>query len=94
MEDDVGSAGVGKKADIILVDICPHLYPANICRHVVNFANGNDVDVDGDGRNRCGIGVWSLRTQDAVLETDSMLDRGGLAARDAGRLLGFGAEKA
>lgn len=46
MEDEIGSLEVGKKADIILIDMAqPHLYPANMPLYrVAYFANGNDVE--------------------------------------------------
>ena len=84
----VGSLEIGKKADVILVDLRrPHLYPANMpAFRVVCFANGNDVDtVIVDGRvlleNRDAIHL----DEDAILdaaqrETDLMLDRLGLRA--------------
>ena len=86
MEDDIGSLEVGKKADLILVDMRrPHLYPANMhVSHVVNFANGNDVrDVICDGRILMRDRRVLTVDEDAVLdaaqrETDLMLDRGGL----------------
>ncbi|MFO8174036.1 MAG: amidohydrolase family protein [Gemmatimonadota bacterium] len=45
MEADIGSLEVGKKADIILIDLFqPHLYPQNMPLYrVAYFANGNDV---------------------------------------------------
>ncbi len=57
---DLGSLEVGKKADIVLVDLRkPHLYPANMpLNRLAHFANAADVDtviVDGrilmQGRN-------------------------------------------
>jgi 5-methylthioadenosine/S-adenosylhomocysteine deaminase len=50
--DQVGSLEIGKKADIILVDIArPHLTPLTYAPHLLAFyVNGNDVDttiVDG-----------------------------------------------
>ncbi|HWQ70686.1 MAG TPA: amidohydrolase [Desulfitobacteriaceae bacterium] len=46
MKDEIGSLEVGKKADIILVDIeKPHLYPHNdICALLAYSAQGSDVD--------------------------------------------------
>ncbi len=44
--DDVGSIEPGKKADIIMIDLAPHLLPAttkNIISNIVYSANGNDV---------------------------------------------------
>lgn len=86
MDDDIGSIEVGKKADLVLVDMRrPHLYPANMhVSHVVNFANGNDVDtVICDGRvlmrGRKVLTVDEDRVLDeAQRECELMLDRGGL----------------
>jgi 5-methylthioadenosine/S-adenosylhomocysteine deaminase len=46
LEDEIGSLEVGKKADIILIDMHqPHLYPPNMPLYrVAYFANGNDVE--------------------------------------------------
>jgi len=44
--DDIGSIEPGKKADIITIDLAPHLLPAttkNIVSNIVYSANGNDV---------------------------------------------------
>ena len=45
MDREIGSLEVGKKADVILVDLArPHMYPANMpLFRVTYFANGNDV---------------------------------------------------
>ena len=45
MEADIGSLEIGKRADIITVDLRrPHLFPPNMPLHrLVCFANGNDV---------------------------------------------------
>lgn len=42
---EVGSLEIGKRADIVTMDLCrPHLYPPNMALHrLVCFANGNDV---------------------------------------------------
>ena len=53
VDDTLGSIEVGKKADIILVDMNkPHFFPLNMpVDKVTFFANGNDVDtviVDGE----------------------------------------------
>ena len=53
MEKEIGSIEVGKKADLILVDMRkPHLYPYNmIPSRMAYFAHGSDVDtviVDGE----------------------------------------------
>jgi cytosine/adenosine deaminase-related metal-dependent hydrolase len=53
MERDVGSLEVGKKADVILVDLCkPHTVPLQMPLYrLAYFANGSDVDtVIVDGR--------------------------------------------
>jgi cytosine/adenosine deaminase-related metal-dependent hydrolase len=52
LESEIGSLEVGKKADVILVDMFkPHLFPLNMPVHrIAYFANGSDVDtviVDG-----------------------------------------------
>jgi cytosine/adenosine deaminase-related metal-dependent hydrolase len=86
MQDDIGSLEVGKKADMILIDMRrPHLYPANMhVSHLVNFANGNDVDtVICDGRilmeGRAVLTVDQDKVLDAAqVETEKMLSRGKL----------------
>lgn len=86
LEAEVGSLEVGKRADVILVDLRrPHLYPANMPEYrVTYFANGNDVHTVLVGgkvllRDRVPLFV----DQDAVLdaaqrETELMLDRIGV----------------
>jgi cytosine/adenosine deaminase-related metal-dependent hydrolase len=46
MADEIGSLEVGKKADIILIDMRrPHLYPPDMPLYrVAYFANGNDIE--------------------------------------------------
>jgi cytosine/adenosine deaminase-related metal-dependent hydrolase len=46
MENEIGSLEVGKKADIILIDMYkPHLVPMNMAPYrVAHYANGADVD--------------------------------------------------
>ena len=46
MEDEIGSLEVGKKADLIVIDMHrPHLYPPDMLVYrVAYFANGNDVE--------------------------------------------------
>jgi len=46
LENEIGSLEVGKKADIILVDMYkPHLYPLNMAPYrIAHYANGGDVD--------------------------------------------------
>lgn len=87
METEIGSLEVGKKADMILIDMRrPHLYPANMhVSHIVNFANGNDVDtVICDGQvlmsNRQVNSVDEDKVLDAAQrETDIMIERGGFS---------------
>lgn len=86
MADDIGSLEVGKKADMILIDMRrPHLYPANMhVSHIVNFANGNDVEtVICNGQVLMTERKVASVDENAVLdaaqrETDLMLERGGL----------------
>ena len=55
MDKDIGSLEVGKKADIVLVDMRRlHLYPLNMpVSRLIYFANGNDVHtVIVDGAHR------------------------------------------
>ena len=52
LDDEIGSIEIGKKADIVLVDMRkPHLYPSNMpVTRLAHFANAADVDtviVDG-----------------------------------------------
>jgi 5-methylthioadenosine/S-adenosylhomocysteine deaminase len=49
---DVGSIEIGKKADIIMIDISEHMTPVNnLLSNIVYCANGNDVnDVIIDGK--------------------------------------------
>jgi 5-methylthioadenosine/S-adenosylhomocysteine deaminase len=46
MENEIGSLEVGKKADIIFIDMKkPHLYPNNMAPYrIAHYANGADVD--------------------------------------------------
>ncbi len=86
MEHEIGSLEIGKKADVILLDLRrPHLYPFNMPEfRAVYFANGNDVhSVIVDGRillrDRKAVAV----NEDAILdaaqhETDLMINRLGL----------------
>ena len=83
LEKEIGSLEVGKKADVVLVDLRrPHLYPANMpAFRVIYFANGNDVHtvvVDGQVRleNRQAVGIDEDKVLDeAQAETELMLDR-------------------
>ena len=88
MEAEIGSLEVGKKADVVLLDLRrPHMVPANMPLYrIVCFANGNDVDtviVDGKVclQSRKALTV----DEDAVLdaaerETALMIERLGLSA--------------
>jgi cytosine/adenosine deaminase-related metal-dependent hydrolase len=86
-EADIGSLEVGKKADVILVDLRrPHLYPANMPEfRITYFANGNDVHsvvVDGKIvlRDRRALMVDEAAVLDnAQTETIRMIERLGLA---------------
>lgn len=86
LEKEVGSLEVGKKADVILVDLRrPHLYPALMPEfRVTCFANGNDVDtVIVDGR-------ILLRNREAThLVEDAILDDAQQEAELAIRRLGL-----
>jgi len=85
LQDEIGSLEVGKKADIVLVDMKkPHLAPLhNIVSHLVYSAVGSDVDtvmVDGEVLMQ-GRKVLML-DEDKVLEgvqkaSDGLLARGG-----------------
>lgn len=85
-ESEIGSLEVGKKADLILVDLFkPHTYPFHMPLYrVVYFANGNDVDtviVDGKvlmrGRSVCSVDETGV-LEAAQREADLALDRSGL----------------
>jgi cytosine/adenosine deaminase-related metal-dependent hydrolase len=83
MDGQIGSLAVGKKADVITVDLAtPHAYPPNMPVHrLVFFANGADVrDVVVDGRilmrERVVSGVDEAEVlAEAAAETEAMLDR-------------------
>jgi 5-methylthioadenosine/S-adenosylhomocysteine deaminase len=83
LEQEIGSLQIGKKADVILVDLRrPHLYPANMpAFRVIYFANGNDVDtviVDGrvvlEARKATEVNEDEI-LDDAQRETELMLER-------------------
>lgn len=86
MERDIGSLEVGKKADVILVDLCkPHLVPLHMPLYrLVYFANGNDVDtviVDGRVlmRARSVLSVNEREILDAAhCEAEKALERANL----------------
>src|SRR5215207_3493525 len=85
MDKDIGSLEVGKKADVVLLDLRrPHLYPLNMpVFRLIYFANGNDVDtVIVDGRIAMQGRKAVLVDEDEILdeaqrETEAMLDRTG-----------------
>lgn len=86
MGDQIGSLEVGKKADVVLVDLAkPHLYPYNMPLYrLVCFASGADVDsviVNGEllmeGRHLTRIDEMEI-LEDAQIATETMLDRTGL----------------
>ena len=68
LENDIGSLEVGKKADVIIVDLQkPHLTPnLDVVTNLVHYANGNDVETTIiDGKI-----VMENRTIKTVKETD------------------------
>jgi cytosine/adenosine deaminase-related metal-dependent hydrolase len=85
MEREIGSLEIGKKADVILVDLHKaHMYPLHMpLFRLVCFANGNDVTtVIVDGRIAMRDGKAQFVDEDKVLasaqaEAELMLDRGG-----------------
>ena len=87
MDQELGSIEVGKKADIITVDLFqPHLYPINMPVHrVVYEATGQDVrDVIVDGRlvmeGRKILTIDEEDVLDSSVEMNRiMMERGGLA---------------
>ena len=84
--DNIGSIEVGKKADLILLDLYKaHTYPLNMPLYrVVYFANGSDVDsviIDGEILLRSGKAIHVDENQvldDAQRETHLALERSGL----------------
>jgi cytosine/adenosine deaminase-related metal-dependent hydrolase len=86
LADQIGSLEVGKKADIILVDLFkPHMMPLNMpLTRVTCFANAADVDttiVDGrvlmQGRQVLSVDEVEVLEQ-AQVACDRMLERSGL----------------
>jgi cytosine/adenosine deaminase-related metal-dependent hydrolase len=86
LADEIGSLEVGKKADVITVDLsAPHMVPANMpVARVVYFANGHDVmDVVVGGRvlmhDRATPHLDATEIATAAWrEADAMLDRANL----------------
>ncbi|MBM6583484.1 amidohydrolase family protein [Microvirga sp. BT689] len=85
LEKEIGSLEVGKKADVVLLDLRrPHLYPFNMpVFRLIYFANGNDVDtviVDGrialQGRSAMFVDEDEV-LDDAQREAEALLDRTG-----------------
>ena len=87
LESEIGSLEVGKRADVILVDLFkPHTFPFHMPLHrAMYFANGNDVDtviVDGRilMRGREVLSVDERRVlETAQREADLALQRSDLA---------------
>jgi cytosine/adenosine deaminase-related metal-dependent hydrolase len=86
LESEIGSLEVGKKADVVLIDLRrPHLYPANMPEYRITcFANGNDVDtviVDGrvvlEGREAVLVDEEEI-LDDAQREAELVIKRLGL----------------
>ena len=81
MDDILGSIEVGKKADIVLVDMRkPHLYPPNMpVTRLAHFANAADVDtVIVDGR------ILMEKRNPVCVDPDEILD---FAAAETARTL-------
>ena len=86
LDAHIGSIEVGKKADVILVDLFkPHTYPFQMPLHrTLYFANGNDVDtviVDGRilmrGRQVVSVNERAI-LESAQREAELALERSGL----------------
>ncbi len=86
LADEIGSIEVGKRADLVLVDMAkPHLYPPNMpVTRIAHFANAADVDtvvVDGEilmrGRRVANVDEREVLGE-AAAECNSMLERSGL----------------
>ena len=83
LEKELGSLEIGKKADIILVDMFkPHLYPLNMpVYRTVHFANGTDVDtVIVNGKILMEHRIVKTVNEEEILEmaqreAEAMLDR-------------------
>jgi 5-methylthioadenosine/S-adenosylhomocysteine deaminase len=86
LDHEIGSLEVGKKADVILLDLArPHMYPYNMPLYrAVYYANGNDVStviIDGKVRmeDRKVLSVdEEYVLSEAQTATENMLDRTGL----------------
>jgi cytosine/adenosine deaminase-related metal-dependent hydrolase len=89
MDDEIGSLEVGKKADVILVDLFkPHMVPANMPLYrLTNFAVGSDVDtmiVDGrilmEGRIPAAHIDEPAILEEAERQAATVIDRMGMRA--------------
>ena len=86
MDDEIGSLEVGKRADLILLDMRkPHLYPPQMpVMRIAHFANASDVDtviVDGRVlmRGRQALQVDEAQILDAAAdEAARAVERSGL----------------
>jgi 5-methylthioadenosine/S-adenosylhomocysteine deaminase len=79
LEDQIGSLEVGKKADVILVDLNKaHLRPLHdVVNTLVYCANGGDVDtviVDGNIVVKNGV-IETVSEGDAIQEAESIIER-------------------
>ena len=83
MADEIGSIEIGKKADIVLVDMdAPHMHPMNMeAFRLISFANGNDVDtviIDGEvvleQKRPTRVNISEI-LEEAQIETNKMLKR-------------------
>ena len=78
LEDDVGTIEVGKKADIIVVDLqCPHLVPLyNPISTIVYSASGADVkDVIVNGQILLKDRTFRTLDPDEIIERVTALTR-------------------
>lgn len=85
LADEIGSLEVGKKADVVLVDLRkPHLIPATMPLHAItHFANAADVDtVVTDGR--VVVRGRKARTLDPQAVIGEAMDAAERAITDAG----------
>jgi 5-methylthioadenosine/S-adenosylhomocysteine deaminase len=92
LEQEIGSLEIGKRADVILVDLFkPHMVPANMPLYrLTNFAVGSDVDttiVAGEvlmeGRRLAGHIDEPKILEDAERQAALLLERAGLQAMTA-----------
>lgn len=90
LESEIGSLEVGKRADIILIDLDqPHLYPRHMpLWRIVAFANGADVDtvIVGGVVLMEGRVVQSVNESDVLMAAQEEADRAFTAAGMLGEL--------